>query len=44
MKHFFKLTCAAAILTAGIITLSILKGEKKAPTDPAYSLFSFQTK
>jgi len=29
MKHFFKLTCAAAFLTAGIITLSIFNKEKK---------------
>ena len=29
MKHFFKLTCAAAFITAGIITLSIFNKEKK---------------
>jgi hypothetical protein len=41
MKHFFKLTCAAAILTAGIITLSIVKKEKERDNKPAlfYSAF-----
>jgi hypothetical protein len=29
MKHFFKLTCAAAILTAGIITLASFNKTKK---------------
>ena len=29
MKHFFKLTCAAAVLMAGIITLSIFNKAKK---------------
>ncbi len=33
MKHFFKLTCAAAILTAGIITLSCLRKERKVITE-----------
>lgn len=39
MKHFFKLTCAAAILTAGIITLSSFNKAKKATTNAdAYSI------
>jgi hypothetical protein len=39
MKHFFKLTCAAAILTAGIITLSSFnKMKKPASNADAYSI------
>jgi hypothetical protein len=39
MKHFFKLTCAAAVLTAGIITLSSFNKAKKATTNvDAYSI------
>ena len=39
MKHFFKLTCAAAILTAGIITLSSFnKNEKVTTNSDAYSI------
>jgi len=39
MKHFFKLTCAAAILTAGIITLSSFNKMKKATSGAdAYSI------
>jgi len=38
MKHFFKLTCAAAILTAGTLTLSSFKNVKKAATADAYSI------
>jgi len=39
MKHFFKFTCAAAVLTAGIITLSsFTKKEKTATTLDAYSI------
>ena len=39
MKHFFKLTCAAAILTAGIITLSSFNKAEKATTNAdAYSI------
>ena len=39
MKHFFKLTCAAAVLTAGIITLSSFNKAKKATTNAdAYSI------
>ena len=39
MKHFFKLTCGAAILTAGIITLSSFnKAEKATSNADAYSI------
>ena len=39
MKHFFKFTCAAAVLTAGIITLSSFNKAKKATTNTdAYSI------
>ena len=39
MKHFFKLTCAAAALTAGIITLSsFTKKEKATANADAYSI------
>ena len=39
MKHFFKLTCVAAVLTAGIITLSSFnKNEKAISTADAYSI------
>lgn len=39
MKHFFKLTCAAAVLTAGIITLSSFnKNEKVTTNADAYSI------
>jgi len=38
MKHFFKVTCAAAILTAGIITLSSFNKAKKTNTVDAYSI------
>jgi hypothetical protein len=39
MKHFFKLTCAAAILTGGIITLSSFNKTEKATTNAdAYSI------
>ena len=38
MKHFFKLTCAAAFITAGIITLSIFNKEKKLTTKGDYSV------
>jgi len=39
MKHFFKLTCAAAVLTAGIITLSSFNKAKKTTTNvDAYSI------
>jgi len=39
MKHFFKLTCAAAVLTAGIITLSSFNKAKKVTTNvDAYSI------
>ena len=39
MKHFFKLTCAAAILTTGIITLSSFNKNEKAITNvDAYSI------
>src|SRR5687767_15996872 len=38
MKHFFKVTCAAAILTAGIITLSSFNKPKKTNTVDAYSI------
>ena len=39
MKHFFKLTCAAAVLTAGIITLSSFnKNEKVTTNSDAYSI------
>jgi len=36
MKHFFKLTCAASILTAGIITLSSFKPVAKKTTVDSY--------
>jgi len=41
MKHFFKLTCAAAVLTAGIIALSIVKKERERDNNPVlfYSAF-----
>jgi len=32
MKHFFKLTCAAAVLMTGTISLSILNKAKKLST------------
>ncbi|HET6766672.1 MAG TPA: hypothetical protein VFH08_04720 [Chitinophagaceae bacterium] len=39
MKHFFKLTCTAAILTAGTITLSSFNTNEKAATNvDAYSI------
>ena len=38
MKHFFKLTCAAAFITAGIITLSIFNKEKKLTTKGDYNV------
>jgi len=39
MKHFFKLTCVAAVLTAGIITLSSFNKNEKATTNvDAYSI------
>src|SRR5436190_15300330 len=39
MKQFFKLTCAAAVLTAGIITLSSFNKAKKVTTSvDAYSI------
>jgi len=39
MKHFFKFTCAAAVLTAGIITLSSFTKKEKATTNAdAYSI------
>jgi hypothetical protein len=39
MKHFFKFTCAAAVLTAGIITLSSFNKAKKVTTSvDAYSI------
>ena len=39
MKHFFKLTCVAAVLTAGIITLSSFNKKEKATTNvDAYSI------
>jgi hypothetical protein len=38
MKHFFKLTCAAAILTAGVFSLSSFKKTKKATTAAAYQI------
>lgn len=39
MKHFFKLTCAAAVLTAGIITLSSFAKKEKATTNvDSYSI------
>ena len=39
MKHFFKFTCAAAVLTAGIITLSSFNKNEKATTNAdAYSI------
>ena len=39
MKHFFKLTCATAILTAGIITLSSFNKMKKATSSvDSYSI------
>ena len=38
MKHFFKLTCAAAFITAGIITLSIFNKGKKLTTKGDYSV------
>jgi hypothetical protein len=39
MKHFFKLTCAAAVLTAGIITLSSFSNNEKVTTNAdAYSI------
>src|SRR4249920_3593371 len=39
MKHFFKITCAAAVLTAGIITLSSFNKAKKATASvDAYSI------
>src|SRR5688572_1334566 len=39
MKHFFKVTCAAAILTAGIITLSSFNKAKKTNANvDAYSI------
>ena len=39
MKHFFKLTCAAAVLTAGIFTLSSFTKKEKATTNvDAYSI------
>jgi hypothetical protein len=38
MKHFFKLTCAAAILTAGVITFSAFVTAKKNVTADSYSI------
>jgi hypothetical protein len=38
MKHFFKLTCVAAILTAGIISLSSFKKEIAATNTDAYTI------
>ena len=39
MKHFFNLTCAAAVLTAGIITLSSFNNKEKVTTNvDAYSI------
>jgi hypothetical protein len=39
MKHFFKLTCASAILTAGIITLSSFNKMKKTTSSvDAYTI------
>ena len=39
MKHFFKLTCAAAALTAGIITLSSFNNNEKVTTNAdSYSI------
>src|SRR5688572_15947847 len=38
MKHFFKVTCPAAILTAGIITPSSFNKAKKTNTIDAYSI------
>ena len=38
MKHFFKLTCVAAVLTAGIFTLSSFKKEKAMTTTGSYQI------
>jgi len=39
MKHFFKLTCVAAVLTAGIITLSSFNKNEKVTTNvDAYNI------
>lgn len=38
MKHFFKLTCVAAALTAGIFTLSSFTKKEKATNVDSYSI------